>query len=247
KPSFARNCRDFWAPSPLVREDNQFRFYYTVKPDDHPGLGISVAVSEQPDRGFMDRRSGPLRQDTGFRVIDPHYLLDPRTGMKWLYWGSHEAPISVQALREDGLDFELGSEPKAVLSPPGDEPFRRLLEGFFVVYHEATGRFFGFASGSNTWKPHEYGISVYWAPDPDAQFVPIPGDNVIVRPTARWLAPGQCSFVMDEAGDPWLYHHAVDAHDPRNEWATRAIYRIMCRTKLTFEDGYPRAIGSAPR
>lgn len=244
KPVFARSSRDFWAPSPVVQEAGRFRFYYTVRPDNHAGLGISVATSDRPDGGYLDKRSSPLRQGPGFRVIDPHYLEDPRDGRKWLYWGSHEEPISVQELRDDGLEFAPGSEPQPVLSPPGDAPFRRLLEGFFVVYHPETDRFFGFASGSNTWEPHEYGISVYWAEDPQGPFRPPPGDNVILRPDERWLAPGQCSVVADGAGDSWLYHHAVDGQDTRNNWERRDIRRIMCRTKIVFSGGQPRPVPS---
>jgi beta-xylosidase len=92
KPSYAKNCRDFWAPCPVV-ENGQYRIYYSLRPDDAPGMGISVAISDRPEGGFRDDRDKPLKQGPGFAVIDPHYLHDPVENRKWLYYGSHSTPI----------------------------------------------------------------------------------------------------------------------------------------------------------
>ena len=122
KPAFAQNCQDFWAPSPVVYEDRRYRFYYTLRADGSDGFGISVATSDRPDGGFVDPRPGPLKQGKGFSTIDPHYLVNPRDGRKWLYWGSHETPIVAQELRDDGMEFRPGSAPRPPPGPSGPLP-----------------------------------------------------------------------------------------------------------------------------
>lgn len=237
-PRYAKNSKEFWAPC-AVKVGDQFRLYYTIRPDDAPGFGISVAISNKPESGFIDPLDEPLKVGPGFSVIDPHYLKDPRTGKQWLYWGSHSTPIYAQALREDGLAFAKGSEPVAVLHPVPTCQYRRLLEGFFVMYHEALDCFFGFASGANTWRPQDYGVSVYKADQPSGPFIPVQDDCVLLKPNARWLAPGQGSVVKDGVGEYWFYYHAVDALDARNNFATGDIHRVMCRSHLDFSRGYP--------
>ncbi len=235
KPSFAQRSTDFWAPCP-VYEDGLYRIYYSLRPDQGDGMGISVAISDNPEGHFIDSRHMPMKQGRGFSVIDPHYLCDPVEQRKWLYYGSHFSPIYVQELREDGLEFLPGSSPKPVVHPLRRSRYKRLLEGFFVIYHPELKKYFGFASGADTWK--WYAVSVYEAIHPEGPFVPTK-ESIVLRQNERWLAPGQCSIFIDGAGDYWLYYHAVDAWDARNQMGTMNIHRVMCASKLDFSPGYP--------
>ncbi|HEY1074916.1 MAG TPA: family 43 glycosylhydrolase [Patescibacteria group bacterium] len=244
KPIFAQHSRDYWAPHIIEDiEYNRFIMAYTVRSDSTGQLGISLAIASDLDEGFIDPHTQPLLEGPGYSIIDPHYLIDPRTGKRWLYWGSHETPIMMQELDATGLRFAVGSVPQAVLHPIPEHPVLRLLEGFFVFYHPGCNMFFGLASGPNTWEPDGYHVSCFWAKDPTGPFEPIPHDMVIVSPSQRWLAPGQCSIFCDEGNQYWLYLHAVDVQNPHNNFSNKQIARVMCAVPLDFSQGYPQTVG----
>lgn len=242
KPMYAQNSEIFWAPY-TVNENGQYRLYYTTAPDNGQGLAISVTISDQPGSGFIDNRDQPLKQGAGYQVIDPHFLRNPKDGRCWLYWGSGHEPIYVQEMTEDGLDFKPGSQPIEVLRPYARSRYRRLLEGFYVIYYVESDTFFGFASGSNTWE--WYGVTVYRAKSPEGPFEPVP-NSLILRPNQRWFAPGQGSIIEDAAGQHWIYYHASDRRDSRNQFGSEEMNRPMCLARLDFINGLPIITGGTP-
>jgi arabinan endo-1,5-alpha-L-arabinosidase len=242
-PIYARATQNVWAPN-IQQWDGLFHLYYSIEPDRASGMAISVAVSDRPDHDFVDDRRAPLKQGPGFQVIDPHCFLDPRTGRKWLYWGSNGAPIFAQELREDGLDFAPSSEPIPVLFPVPRSWYRRLLEGVEILYHHELGEYFLLASGANTWR--RYGVTAYRSKSPLGPFSSVPGDGVILRPNERWKSPGQGEVWLDGAGQYWYFYHAVDTEDVRNRHGTQSIRRVLCASRIDFSRGYPQIVGGTP-
>ncbi|HZH75690.1 MAG TPA: family 43 glycosylhydrolase, partial [Archangium sp.] len=125
KPAWASRTQLFWAPD-VHRRGRTFYLYYSagLDPDraarfkKEQGAAestegvfcLGVATSPTPEGPFRD--SGrPLQCGLSFVNIDPMAFDDPRTGKKYLYWGSGFQPIRVQELAADRLSFKKGSAP----------------------------------------------------------------------------------------------------------------------------------------
>jgi len=252
KPTWARECELFWAPH-VVKVGNEYRMYYSADPDTHDGMCIALAKGERPDV-FTDC-GRPLTQGPSYRVIDPHFFIDPRSGKHYLYYGSAHEPISVVELSSDGMTF-VGS-PVPVLYPDPSRQFETLREGAYMSYLPAFERYFLWVSGNNTWATMEYAVTVFWSSGPLGPFerLPqqeIPGepgmniDSLILRPNRHWDAPGQNCIQADAAGNDWIIYHAVDPHD-RYIPGTSTFLRKMCMDRVYYtEDGWPYIRGGGP-
>jgi len=242
-PVWAKTCQKFWAPQ-VVKVGNQYRLYYSAEPDTKDGMCLAMAVSDRP-YNFLDIGK-PLAQVPGstYRMIDPCFFYDLKTGKNLLYYGSAHAPISVVEVDTDGCSFI--SKPIDVLQTKPGIQFETLREGAFVAYQQKYDRYFLWVSGDNTWAENGYAISVFWSDDPQKEFQPIPGKHIILKPNEHWDAPGQNCVLTDAAENDWIFYHAVDPAD-RFIAGTDRFKRKMCMERVFYnEEGWPYINQNSP-
>ncbi|MEX8546715.1 MAG: glycoside hydrolase family 43 protein [Mucilaginibacter sp.] len=235
-PVWAKTCEKFWAPQ-VVKVGLEYRLYYAAEPDTKDGMCLAMAVSDEP-HGFRDVGK-PLAQVPGstYRMIDPCFFYDAKTGKNLLFYGSAHQPISVVEVADDG--YSIISKPIDVLFPKPGVKFETLREGAFITYQPKFDRYLLWVSGDNTWAENGYAVSVFWSDDPQKEFQPIPGDHIILKPNDHWDAPGQNCILTDIDGNDWIFYHAVD---PQNRFidGTEKFKRKMCIKRVWYDgQGWP--------
>ncbi len=227
KPAWG--SRDFWAPHVLFA-DGTYYLYYSAHGES--GKCLAVATARAPAGPFTDS-GAPLVCGSGIQHIDPMAFDDPRTGKKLLYWGS--GPIRVQELAPDRIRFSENSHPVEILQRDPQRPYRRLVEGAWVVLRD--GWYYLFFSGDRCCDraPH-YAVMVARSRDALGPFEEM--DAPILEKSDAWLAPGHNSVLTDEAGADWIVYHAVD---PARQAARTApgVERVMLIDRLFYRDGWP--------
>lgn len=242
-PTWAKTCNKFWAPQ-VVKVGNQYRLYYAAEPDTKDGMCLAMAVSNEP-HGFTDIGK-PLAQVPGstYKMIDPCFFYDVKSGKNLLYYGSAHEPISVVEIADDGYSFI--SKPVNVLFPKPGVQFESLREGAFVTYQSKFDRYFLWVSGDNTWAENGYAVSVFWSADPMEEFQPIPGNHILLKPNVKWDSPGQNCIFTDAEKNDWIIYHAVDVEDKFID-NTNHFKRKMCMDKVIYdEDGWPYVNSNSP-
>lgn len=235
-PVWAKTCNKFWAPQ-VVKVGNQYRLYYAAEPDTKDGMCLALAVANEP-HGFTDIGK-PLAQVPGstYKMIDPCFFYDLKSGKNLLYYGSAHEPISVVEIADDG--YSIISKPVAVLQPKPGVKFETLREGAFITYQPEFDRYFLWVSGDNTWAENGYAVTVFWSDDPMKEFDPIPTNHLILKPNKHWDSPGQNCIITDGEGEDWIIYHAVDPDD-RFIIGTDISKRKMCIAKISYDaEGWP--------
>lgn len=247
KPAWGTQSKNFWAPHVLYDSVNKrYVMYYAAQSDaETTGMCIGVATSSTPEGPFKDI-GRPLLCGQGFEAIDPFAYSDPVTEKKYMYWGSDSKPIKVREMSADWLHFADGSKPKVVLQTSGDKDYDRLIEGPWIIYHQ--GYYYMFYSGDNCCgiKAH-YAVMVARSKQPTGPFVRYSEVNktqssVILQSNSHWIAPGHNSVVKDEAGNLWMYYHAI----PKENYDKKNYGRVMLRDKIIFKKGWPRLADGSP-
>ncbi|HEX8189636.1 MAG TPA: glycoside hydrolase family 43 protein [Pyrinomonadaceae bacterium] len=270
KPSWASRTQLFWAPD-VHRRGRTFYMYFSAGLDPGPAkqfkkergaekseegvFCLGVATSSRPEGPFRD--SGrPLKCGLSFVNIDPMAFDDPRTGRKYLYWGSGFQPIRVQELAPDRLSFKKGSAPVELVKADKSVPFQTLVEGAWVVYRN--GFYYLFYSGENCChgplQEIKYAALVARSESPTGPFQTLAQatgapDSAVVRRGGGWVAPGHNSVVTDAAGQDWIAYHAIDVRRPYMTeviGGDRSVRRVMLLDRLTWRDGWPRVEGGTP-
>ena len=248
KPEWASTTRDFWAPG-VIEADGRYYMYFSGIHDERESMCLGVATSGSPGGPFVPE-DDPLRCGDGFENIDPMPFDDPRTGESLLYWGSDGAPIRVQRLAPDRLHFARGSNAIALVYTDIIQPYERLVEGAFVVYRD--GFYYLFYSGDNCCSaPANYGVMVARSRSATGPFEKRSettgewGANVILNMNERWEGPGHNSVIRDEAGQDWIFYHAIDPEDRYNP-GTEAPKRPMLMDPIVYRSGWPEIEGQSP-
>lgn len=242
-PVWAKTCQKFWAPQ-VVKVGNQYRLYYAAEPDTKDGMCLAMAVSDQP-YGFHDVGK-PLAQIPGstYRMIDPCFFYDIKTGKNLLYYGSAHEPISVVEVDNDG--YSIIGKPIDILLPNPGVVYENLREGAFITYQPQFDRYFLWVSGDNTWAENGYAVGVFSSEDPLKMFQPIPQNHLLLKPNQNWDAPGQNCVLKDAAGNDWIIYHAVDPAD-RFIKGTDRFKRKMCMDRIFYnEEGWPYLGANSP-
>jgi arabinan endo-1,5-alpha-L-arabinosidase len=181
---------------------------------------------------------------------------DPRTGRKYLYWGSGFQPIRVQELAADRLSFKKGSAPVELVRTDKNVPFQALVEGAWVVYRD--GYYYLFYSGENCChgplQEVKYAAMVARSRSATGPFETLAQatgapDSAILRRSDAWIAPGHNSVVTDRAGQDWISYHSIDVRRPYVEAVIsgdRSVRRPMLIDRMTWRDGWPRVDGGMP-
>ncbi|WP_377064287.1 glycoside hydrolase family 43 protein [Negadavirga shengliensis] len=245
KPNWAD--KDFWAPHVHYDpgEQRYYLYYSGESIDGQYGKCLGVATSNNPAGPFRDKGE-PLLCGDGFINIDPMSFDDPVTGKKYLYWGSGFEAIKVQELSDDRLSFKEGSEPIDLINPIADESpdnYQRLVEGAWVVYRN--GYYYLFYSGDNCCgEQAHYAVMVARAEHATGPFQTLAEatgseNSVIMERSGRWIAPGHNSLIRDDAGQDWIFYHAIDSQKGSGG-------RMMLMDKITYEDGWPVIANGMP-
>jgi arabinan endo-1,5-alpha-L-arabinosidase len=246
----------FWAPH-VHEADGKYFLYYSADPNTLTGLCLAVAVADKPAGPFKDI-GRPLQCGESFINIDPMAFDDPKTGKKYLYWGSGFQPIKVRELADDRISFAPGSRTIDLIAPHKTEDlndYQRLVEGAWVIYRK--GFYYLFYSGDNCCgeKAH-YAAMVARSRSATGPFETLAQatgrpNSVILEKNDEWIAPGHNSVVRDDAGDDWIVYHAINVRQ-RNlaQSATvagdRDVLRVMLMNRLVYKNGWPFAEGGTP-
>ena len=223
----SHSSKIFWAPSNPIEVGGEYRLYYTCESEKPGCLGISMARSSKP--GKFEPCGKMITWGEGYSVIDPHVI--SYAGKHWLYWGSMHQPICCQELNEAGDGFAEGSAPTVVLEPTSNG-FTKLLEGFYLEYHEQLDLWYAFTSGNNTWDIGDYAVTCFKSRSPFGPFEEI---GVIVAPSDDWYAPGQNSIC--KVGQEWYFVcHAVR---PDDQMILDQVKRVPCVAKIEFNGEVP--------
>lgn len=246
KPAWAHATQNFWAPC-VVRRGDTYVLYFSAEKDAKDGMGIGVATARSPAGPFVPREL-PLVAGASFENIDPFAFDDPKTGRKWLYWGSASKPIRVQELTPSGLSLMPGSKPTPVVVA-SESDYERLIEGPYLILQGAW--YYLFYSGDNCCGEHaHYAVLAARASSPTGPFErmgPATGrpDSVVVGANARWTAPGHNALVRDRAGTVWILYHAMDA--ARHAAAPRGDNpRVLLLDRVSWAGGWPRVERGSP-
>jgi len=236
KPDWARNSANFWAPD-VQQHGNTFYLYFAATHDnDNSNMCIGVALSNNPAGPFMPTPN-PVVCGNSFVAIDPKSFDDPVTGKIYLYWGSAFNPIRVQELSKDRLSLAPNSSPKEVVSP-NPKPYHSLIEGAWL--HQKNGWYYLYYSGNNCCGVNAaYAVMVSRSKSLTDSFTEAP--DLVVQLNSRWLAPGHNSIVTDNAGQDWIYYHAIDK--PTGNYN----FRKLLMDKIVYDNqGWPRVQGGTP-
>jgi arabinan endo-1,5-alpha-L-arabinosidase len=270
KPVWASQTQLFWAPD-VHRRGRTFYMYFSAGLDpgraarfkkeqgteesDEGVFCLGVATSSRPEGPFRDS-GAPLKCGLSFVNIDPMAFDDPRTGRKYLYWGSGFQPIRVQELAPDRLSFKKGSRALELVRPDKNVPFQTLIEGAWVVYRR--GFYYLFYSGENCChgplQEIKYAALVARSKSPTGPFETLAQatgapDSAVVRRSDVWVAPGHNSVVTDSGGQDWIAYHAINVRRPYVTeviGGDRSVRRVMLLDRLTWRDGWPRVEGGTP-
>lgn len=270
KPAWANRTQQFWAPDAHQRGNKFYMYFSAVLNSDlaeqfkkennaessrEEVFCLGVATSQAPAGPFTDSGK-PLKCGLSFVNIDPMAFDDPKTGKKYLYWGSGFQPIKVQELSDDRLSFKPGSEPVDLIKPDKRIEYRTLVEGAWVI--ERNGYYYLFYSGDNCCQgpPQKikYAIMVARSANATGPFEPLAAgagrsDSVILKRNDRWLAPGHNSIVRDGAGQDWIIYHAISDRQPFQTGEVggeRNVRRVMLIDPLIYRDGWPQIKNATP-
>jgi arabinan endo-1,5-alpha-L-arabinosidase len=254
-PSWADSTHQFWAPD--IHYDKKTRTYYLYFASAHNGTNrhcIGVATSKSPAGPFKDI-GYPLVCGAAFSHIDPMVFEDPKTGKRYILWGSDHYPIQIQQM-EGWRKLAPNTEPHNLLLPAKDKgSYDSMLEGPWVIYHH--GYYYLFTSGDNCCGVHaHYAVIVarsksLMGPYKMFKGVDGSGNGVILEKNSHWVAPGHNAIITTDDGKQyWTLYHAVN---PAKRFQSKASpvgmrfdRRVMLLDRIVFKNGWPRIENNSP-
>jgi arabinan endo-1,5-alpha-L-arabinosidase len=150
-------------------------------------------------------------------------------------------------VRELGADrLHFSAEPaQPVLLADAKEDYSSLVEGAWVTYRDGT--YYLFYSGDHCCRrAPRYAVMVARSQSPFGPFEKSP--RPILERSEAWIAPGHCSVLSDDAGNDWLFYHAMASRHFGADGSRLQDFvpRPMLMERLVYEDGWPRVAASAP-
>jgi arabinan endo-1,5-alpha-L-arabinosidase len=230
--------------------------YYSADPNPKTGLCLAVAVAEKPEGPFRDAGK-PLKCGESFVNIDPMAYDDPVTGKRLLYWGSGFQPIKVQELAASRMEFAPNSQPTDLIAPRKTEDltdYQRLIEGAWVIYRKPY--YYLFYSGDNCCGERaHYAMMVARSRTATGGFETLAQatgkpNSVILEKNDEWLAPGHNSLIRDDAGQDWIFYHAISVKARKEAKAKNPASdapRVMLMSKLIYKNGWAMVEGGTPQ
>lgn len=256
KPVWANQTQKFWAPH-VSFADGKYFMYFSADPNTLTGLCLAIAVADKPTGPFRDSGK-PLKCGESFVNIDPMQFDDPQTRKRLLYWGSGFQAIRVQELAPNRIEFATNSQSVELIHPHKTEDlndYQRLIEGAWVIYRKPY--YYLFYSGDNCCgdKAH-YAVQVSRSKSATGAFETLAQstgktNSVILERNDEWLAPGHNSIIKDDAGQDWIFYHAISVKQ-RSVTANEAIggdrdvRRVMLMNRLIYKNGWAYAESGTP-
>lgn len=267
KPAWSNQHDLLWAPD-VHQRGRTFYMYFSNRLNDDGAARfkrenkvetskedvfcLGAATADSARGPFID--SGrPLKCGLSFVNIDPMAFDDPRTGRKYLFWGSGFQPIRVQELSADRLSFLPGSRSVELVAPDKELPYQTLIEGAWVVYRG--GFYYLFYSGENCChgplQQIKYAVLVARARRVEGPYQTLAQarggrSSAILERSDAWIGPGHNSVVEDDAGQSWIAYHAIDVNRPYMTATLkddRNVRRVMLLDRLSFRGGWPLVEG----
>lgn len=234
KPRWAARKQNFWAPHVTYdAASDRYFMYYSAEPDQAEGKCLAVAIARDPSGPFVDSGQ-PLRCGESVEHIDPMAFDDPRTGRRFLYWGS--GAVRAQELAADRIAFLPGSEPLELIVPDEGRPYRTLVEGAWITLRD--GFYYLFFSGDRCCsREPRYAVMVARSREPLGPFEQL--EQPILEKSDAWIAPGHNSVIADDEGNDWMLYHAIRA-------GRESRARVMLLERIVYRDGWPRVEGDQP-
>jgi arabinan endo-1,5-alpha-L-arabinosidase len=134
KPAWAQKGKNVWAPH-VSYFNNQYVMYASIQ-QNNGTYCIGVSASSNPVRYKNAKKlewACGKSFENSFENIDPFAFQDPKSGKKFLYWGSAGKPLRVRELSADGLEAAPGTETINVLWPVR-EPRGRVKDSDGYIY-----------------------------------------------------------------------------------------------------------------
>jgi len=252
-PAVAAPTAALWAPE-VHYFNGQYSLYFTITDvadaqSPEPGcagdsaIGVATSASPigpwsaSPKTVVAPRRSGPGCKF--FWTFDPNVVITPG-GEKFIYYGSYDGGMFVQALSDDGLST-VGPATQVTTASRYEATQVVFKDGFYYLFASATNCCNGPLTG--------YAVFVGRALQPTGPFVDregqsmldarVGGTPVIVQNGNRWIGPGHNAVFRGPDGGWWTIYHAVDKRDPYLGDGTAITKRPALLDRLDWIDGWP--------
>lgn len=255
KPSWSNHTHQFWAPD--IHYDKDSQTYYLYFADHHNGSSrhcVGVATAKSPEGPFRDI-GHPLVCGRSYTHIDPMEFKDPKTGDRYILWGSDHAPIQIQKLT-GWTTLAPDSKPHNLLIPTKEKgTYDSMLEAPWLIHHN--GYYYLFTSGNNCCGERaHYAVMVarskkLMGPYKKFKGVDGSGNGVILKRNDHWMAPGHNAIVTTDHGKQyWTLYHAIDPNkrfqSKKSPIGMTFDERVMLLDRIVFKNGWPRIKDDSP-
>jgi arabinan endo-1,5-alpha-L-arabinosidase len=224
--------------------------YYACETSSKGDYGISVAVSDNPITGFIDKSKKPLVWGKKFANIDPFVYLNTE-GDLTLLWGSEEMGIHQKMLTPDGLAINKSSPRHQVLPVIKNDFYERVIEGAYIhTYKDYEYLYYSgadcFGNGDNRYG--EYAVLAARRKKGEIYFERRSQTNTkenIVFEGNYWIKnPGNASILSTGADEFTMYCHIINRNTQYFPYLHRKRNRRpMVKIKGRYTNGWPEVKG----
>lgn len=229
-----------WAPDISFR-DGTYYLYYAASLWGDPNPCIALATSKNPEGPFEDLgRPVFCSQDIGVgNSIDPFVWNGGK--VRTVVWGSGQGIYAVN-LSEDGT--------RAVGKPvqlAGDAlyyeaPYLIRRKGFYYLFLSAGSCCEGENSTYTLYVGRSRELTGPYL-DKEGRSLLEDGGSVVIPANDTWVGPGHNAVIRDDAGNDWVFYHAIPRDDPR---LTNGVNRRPVLTDhIVWRGGWPTVNGGA--
>lgn len=227
---------NIWAPD-INRVDGQYVMYYSMSVwGGEWTCGIGIATATSPAGPFTDR--GMLFRSNGIGVqnsIDPFYIEEK--GRKYLFWGSFRGIYGIE-LASDGLSVKKDAKPRQIAGTAYEGTYIHKKDGYYYLFASIGSCCEGIKSTYTTVVGRSNHL---FGPYVDKQGRPMLENHheVLIHANDAFVGTGHNSeIVADEAGNDWVFYHAVDKKNP--------VGRVLMLDRIDWQTGWPVVNTSSP-
>ena len=198
--------------------------------------GIGVATADKPEGPFTDH--GALFRSNTIQVqnsIDPFYIEEG--GKKYLFWGSFHGIYGIE-LSDDGLSVREGAEKRQVAGTAYEGTYIHKRGGYYYLFASIGTCCEGLKSTYTTVVGRSENL---FGPYVDKQGRPMMENHheVLIHKNDAFVGTGHNSeIVTDDAGNDWVFYHAVSRANPTG--------RVLLMDRVRWTDGWPEVAGNEP-
>ena len=198
--------------------------------------GIGVATADKPEGPFIDH--GALFRSNTIQVqnsIDPFYIEEG--GKKYLFWGSFHGIYGIE-LSDDGLSVREGAEKRQVAGTAYEGTYIHKRGGYYYLFASIGTCCEGLKSTYTTVVGRSENL---FGPYVDKQGRPMMENHheVLIHKNDAFVGTGHNSeIVTDDAGNDWVFYHAVSRANPTG--------RVLLMDRVRWTDGWPEVAGNEP-